>query len=56
MKLNSLFDGWMEYAGEMASRPAGALVADRPGESMAFALWNHQERGEFFLAPGIGSV
>jgi GTP-binding protein len=53
MKLNSLFDGWMEYAGEMASRPTGALVADRPGESTAFALWNLQGRGEFFLAPGI---
>jgi GTP-binding protein len=51
--LNSLFDGWTEYAGEMASRPTGALVADRPGESTAFALWNLQERGELFLGPGI---
>jgi GTP-binding protein len=51
--LNSLCDGWTEYAGEMASRPTGALVADRPGESTAFALWNLQERGELFLGPGI---
>ncbi len=51
--LNSLFDGWTEYAGEMASRPTGALVADRAGESTAFALWNLQERGELFLGPGI---
>jgi GTP-binding protein len=51
--LNSLFDGWTDYAGEMASRPTGALVADRPGESTAFALWNLQERGELFLGPGI---
>src|SRR5580658_1543611 len=51
--LNSLFDGWTEYAGEMASRPTGALVADRPGQTTAFALWNLQERGELFLGPGI---
>jgi GTP-binding protein len=50
--LHSLFDGWTEYAGELASRPTGALVADRPGKSTAFALWNLQERGELFIGPG----
>ncbi|HUI75723.1 MAG TPA: GTP-binding protein, partial [Candidatus Acidoferrum sp.] len=29
--IHSIFDGWIEYAGEMALRPTGALVADRPG-------------------------
>ncbi len=50
--IHSLFAGWTEYAGELASRPTGALVADRVGQTTAFALWNLQERGELFLGPG----
>jgi len=50
--LHSLFDGWIDYAGEMASRSTGALVADRAGKTTAFALWNLQERGELFVGPG----
>jgi GTP-binding protein len=50
--LHSLFDGWTDYAGELASRTTGALVADRPGQTTAFALWNLQERGELFVGPG----
>ena len=49
--LHSLFDGWIDYAGEMASRSTGALVADRAGKTTAFALWNLQERGELFVGP-----
>ena len=51
--LHSLFDGWTEYAGELASRNTGALVADRPGKTTAFALWNLQERGELFVGPVV---
>jgi GTP-binding protein len=51
--IHSIFDGWIEYGGEMALRPTGALVADRPGQSTAFALWNLQERGELFVGPGV---
>ncbi|MGB7280866.1 MAG: translational GTPase TypA [Candidatus Acidiferrum sp.] len=51
--VHSIFDGWTEYAGEMALRPTGALVADRPGPSTAFALWNLQERGELFIGPAV---
>jgi GTP-binding protein len=51
--LHSLLAGWTDYAGEMASRPTGALVADRAGFSTAFALWNLQERGELFIGPGV---
>ncbi|HEV2488619.1 MAG TPA: translational GTPase TypA [Candidatus Acidoferrales bacterium] len=50
--LHSLFDGWTDYGGELASRPTGALVADRAGKTTAFALWNLQERGELFVGPG----
>jgi GTP-binding protein len=49
--LHSLLEGWTEYGGEMASRPTGALVADRGGVSTAYAIWGVQERGELFVAP-----
>src|SRR5580765_6833070 len=51
--IHSIFEGWMEYGGDMALRPTGALVADRPGVSTAYALWGLQERGELFIGPGI---
>ena len=50
--LHTIFDGWMDYAGELASRPTGSLVADRAGKATAYALWNIQERGELFIGPG----
>jgi GTP-binding protein len=49
--LHSLFDGWIPYGGELASRPTGVMVADRPGKTTSFALWNLQERGELFVGP-----
>jgi len=51
--MNSLFDGYMEWQGEIPHRPTGALVSDRGGVSTAYALWNLQERGELFVGPGI---
>ncbi len=51
--LHSLFDGWIPYGGEMASRSPGALVSDRAGRTTAYALWNLQERGELFVGPGV---
>ncbi len=51
--IHSIFEGWIEYGGEMALRPTGALVADRAGVSTAYALWNIQERGELFIGPAI---
>jgi GTP-binding protein len=51
--IHSILAGWTDYGGEMASRLTGALVADRPGASTAFALWNLQERGVLFIGPGI---
>ena len=51
--IHSIFNSWIEYGGEMALRPTGALVADRAGTSTAFALWNLQERGELFIGPGV---
>ena len=50
--IHSILAGWTDYVGETASRPTGALVADRAGTTTAFALWNIQERGEMFVGPG----
>jgi GTP-binding protein len=50
--IHSNLEGWTEYAGDMAMRMTGALVADRPGVSTAYAIWNVQERGELFVSPG----
>ena len=51
--MNSLFDGYTEWQGEIPHRLTGALVADRPGTSTAYALWGLQERGELFVGPGV---
>ena len=50
--MNSLFDGYTEYQGEIPQRLTGALVADRSGVATAYALFNLQERGELFVGPG----
>jgi len=51
--MNSLFDGYTEWQGEIPHRLTGALVADRPGATTAYALWGLQERGELFVGPGV---
>ena len=51
--IHSILEGWTEYAGDMAMRPTGALVADRPGPSTAYAIWGIQERGEMFISPSV---
>jgi GTP-binding protein len=51
--MNSLFDGYTEWQGEIPHRLTGALIADRPGVSTSHALFNLQERGEMFVGPGV---
>jgi GTP-binding protein len=51
--MNSLFDGYTEWLGEIPHRMTGALVADRPGPSTAYALFSLQERGVLFVGPGV---
>ncbi len=50
--LNSLFDGWEPWQGEIEQRANGALVADRPGRATAYAIENLQPRGLLMVAPG----
>src|SRR6202161_3933476 len=51
--MNALFDGYIEWQGEIPHRPTGALIADRPGVTTSHALYNLQERGILFVGPGI---
>lgn len=51
--MNSLFDGYTEWQGEIPHRLTGALVADRGGVTTSYALYNLQERGELFVGPGV---
>jgi GTP-binding protein len=50
--MNSLFHGYIEWQGDIPMRSTGALVADRPGSTTGYAIFNLQERGEMFVAPG----
>ncbi|HEX3436259.1 MAG TPA: translational GTPase TypA [Pseudacidobacterium sp.] len=51
--MNSLFDGYMPYQGEIAQRLTGALIADRAGTVTAYALDGLQDRGVLFVQPGV---
>jgi GTP-binding protein len=50
--LHHVFDRWEPWAGEVRTRPTGALVADRTGKAASFALFGLQERGTLFVEPG----
>src|SRR5579871_3553242 len=51
--MNSLFDGYIEWQGEIPTRPTGSLIADRPGKTTGYALFNLQERGDMFVGAGV---
>ena len=51
--MNTLFEGYSDWQGEIPSRVTGSLIADRAGRTTAYALYNLQERGELFVGPGI---
>ena len=51
--MNTLFNGYSDWQGEIPGRMTGSLVADRPGRTTAYALYNLQERGELFVGPGV---
>jgi GTP-binding protein len=50
--MNTLFHSYIEWQGDIPSRPTGSLVADRPGKTTGNAIFNLQERGEIFVSPG----
>jgi len=51
--MNSLFHGYIDWQGEIPTRPTGSLVADRAGKATGHAIFNLQERGEIFVMPGL---
>jgi len=50
--LHHRFLDYGPWAGPLAGRKNGVLVADRVGEAVGFALWNLQERAQMFISPG----
>jgi len=51
-QLHHVFEGYEPWHGELRTRPTGSLVADRGGQTTAYALLNLQERGSLFVGPG----
>ena len=51
--MNSLFHGYIEWQGDIPTRPTGSLIADRPGKTTGYALFNLQERGDMFVGSGL---
>ena len=50
--MNTVFDGYGEYKGDIAYRSQGSLIAFESGESVTYGLFNAQERGTLFIGPG----
>ena len=50
--LNTIFDSYGPYKGDIAYRQTGSLVAFEAGETITYGLFNAQERGTLFLGPG----
>ncbi|AGH96550.1 translational GTPase TypA [Pseudobdellovibrio exovorus] len=50
--LNTQFDGWDDYRGEITSRINGAMISDRKGVATSYAIWMKQERGIMFVTHG----
>ena len=50
--MHAVFERYEPWHGEIKTRPTGSLVADRRGETAAFALLKLQERGQLFVGPG----
>ncbi|HEX9044919.1 MAG TPA: translational GTPase TypA [Candidatus Limnocylindrales bacterium] len=51
--LHQIGEGYGPWAGEVTHRTNGVLVADRPGTSNAYALFNLQDRSELFVGSGV---
>lgn len=50
--LNSVFDGYGPFKGEIQYRKQGSLIAYESGEAITYGLFNAQERGLLFISPG----
>lgn len=50
--LNTIFDGYGPYKGDIQYRKQGSLIAFEAGEAITYGLYNAQERGTLFISPG----
>ena len=50
--LNTIFDGYGPYKGDIQYRKQGSLIAFEAGEAITYGLFNAQERGTLFIGPG----
>ncbi len=50
--LNTIFDGYGPYKGDLSYRSNGSLIAFESGEAVTYGLFGAQERGTLFIAPG----
>jgi GTP-binding protein len=50
--MNTLFDGYAPYKGEIPERPQGSLISFETGEAVPYGMYNAQERGALFVEPG----
>ena len=50
--MNSMFDSYEPYKGEISASNRGTLIAFEAGTSVTYGLYNAQERGELFIGPG----
>ena len=50
--INTIFDGYEEYKGDIQNRKQGSIIAFEDGESITYGLYNAQERGVLFIGPG----
>ncbi|MGN0384962.1 MAG: translational GTPase TypA [Lachnospiraceae bacterium] len=51
--MNSIFDGYGPYKGDIQYRKQGSLIAFENGETITYGLFNAQERGTLFIGPGV---
>ena len=50
--MNSIFDGYGPYKGDIQYRKQGSLIAFESGEAITYGLYNAQDRGTLFIGPG----
>ncbi|MCR5102141.1 MAG: translational GTPase TypA [Butyrivibrio sp.] len=50
--INTIFDGYAPYKGDIQYRKQGSLIAFESGEAVTYGLFNAQERGQLFIKPG----
>ena len=50
--LNTIFDGYAPYKGDIQYRKQGSLIAFESGESVTYGLFSAQQRGTLFIGPG----